>query len=554
MKSNLLRVLAAIALVALVNLAASFFYFRLDLTSDKRYTLLPATQSLLENLDRDINVNVYLSGEFPSAFERLESATRETLEEFRSASRGKVFFQFIDPSRAATEEARQENYKKLIEMGISPTNLFMNEGGKRSEKLIFPAATVQGDSLTIPVQLLKSNRSKTSEEQLNQSYENVEFQLATAIRDIVRPERKKVGLVVSHSHLPPGRFADIIANLQLYYDVYLDVNKPGSYQGLDALMVMKPDSAFSEEEKYSLDQYVVGGGKIIFFVDGARVDSVALQGSYAQPLDLNLGDLFFKWGVRVNNDLVKDMNAAMIPLNVGNIGDKPQIQPVPWRYFPVLSNFSNHPITRNSAPLYTRYISSIDTINTPGGLRRHPLLYTSPYTRLLRTPLLLSYNEARQQPQPEEYAQGVKLAGVLIEGDFQSLYSNRILPSDPRHSSFVASGKGGKVIICSDGDLVVNDIDYERGVPLPLGYDKVTRDVLGNRDFVLLAANYLTDSEGVILARNKNIDVRLLDKIKIAAERPRWMAFNVIFPPMAICIACGLISFLSKRKFRTRTS
>lgn len=553
MKRSLYLVPVTVVIIALLNFLASVFYFRWDLTSDNRYTLLPATQKLLKGLDRDINVNVYLHGEFPAAFERLENATRETLEEFRSASGGRVFFQFIDPSKAVSEEERQENYKKLMEMGISPTNLFTNEGGKRSEKLIFPAAIIQGDSLSVPVQLLRSNRSKTSEEQLNQSYENVEFQLATAIREIVQPERKKVGLVVSHSSLPPGRFADIIANLQLYYDVYLDVNQPGSYQGLDALIVMKPDSAFSDDEKYNLDQYVVNGGKIMFFVDGVKVDSVALQGSYAQPLDLNLGDLFFKWGVRVNHDLVKDMNAAAIPLNVGNMGDKPQVQPVPWRFFPLISNFYPHPVTRNSEALYARYISSIDTINAPGQLIRTPLLLTSPYTRLLNAPVLVSYNEARQQPLPQEYSQGVKLAGVLIEGGFQSLYANRILPSDPRHGTFTASGEDGKVIICSDGDLVVNDIDFERGVPYPLGYDRLSRDIFGNKDFVLYAVDYLTDSEGVILARNRNITMRLLDKIKIGRERSWWVAGNVVIPPLLISLICGLISFLSKRKFQLKT-
>lgn len=550
MKRKLIIIIGAIAVVALINILASIFYFRWDLTADNRYTLQPATQKMLTGLDKDININVYLHGEFPSGFERLENATRETLEEFRSLSRGRVFFQFIDPSQASSEEERQENYRKLMEMGISPTNLFMNEGGKRSEKLIFPAAVIQGDSLSIPVQLLKGNRSKSSEEQLNQSYENVEFQLATAIREIVSPERKKVGLVVSHSSLPPGRFADMIANLQLFYDVYLDVNNPGSYTGLDALIVMKPDSAFSEEEKFNLDQYVVGGGKILFFVDGAKVDSVALEGSYAQPLDLNLGDLFFKWGVRVNHDLIKDMNAALIPLNVGNMGEKPQIQPLPWRFFPLISNFGSHPVTQNSEALYTRYLSSIDTIGSSEGLTRSPLLLTSPYTKTLKAPVLISYNEARQQPAPQEYAQGVKVAGLLIEGDFKSLYTHRILPTDPRHENFMEEGKGGKVIVCSDGDLIANDIDFERGVPLPLGYDRVSREIFGNKDFVLYAVDYLTDSEGVILARNKDIAIRLLDKIKIGQEKNWWVAGNLLLPPILICLITGLIAIISKRKFR----
>lgn len=551
MNNNLKLIIGSIAVLALLNFLASKFYFRLDLTEDQRFTLMPATQKLLKDLDRDVHINVYLHGDFPAAFERLENATRETLEEFRAISGKKVFYQFIDPSNASTEEERQQNYRQLIEAGLSPTNLFFNEGGKRTEKLIFPAALVQSDTLTIPVQLLKSNRSKSSEEQLNQSYENVEFQLATAIREIVQPERKKVGLVVSHSNLPPGRFADIIANLQLFYDVYLDVNQPGSYLGLDALIVMKPDSAFTEHEKYNLDQYVVNGGKVLFFVDGVKVDSVALEGSYAQPLDLNLGDLFFKWGVRVNPNLVKDMQSGLIALNVGNLGDRPQVQPLPWRFFPLLSNFASHPITRNTDALITRYLSTIDTLNAPG-LKREPLLFTSPYTRVLKAPVLLSYNEARQQPHPDEYSQGVQMAGVLVTGTFQSLYTNRILPSDSRYETFQPQGDEGKVLICSDGDLVVNDIDYDRQVPYPLGYDRVSREIFGNKDFILYAVDYLIDAEGIILARNKNIALRLLDKIKISQERTWWVLGNIAVPPMLICFLCGWIGFLSKRKFKIR--
>lgn len=551
MKKNLKIIVGCVAALALVNFLASQFYVRWDLTADKRYTLMPATQKLLKELDRDIYINVYLHGEFPAAFERLENATRETLEEFRTVSGKRIFYQFIDPSRAATEEERRENYRQLMELGISPTNLFFNEGGKRTEKLIFPAAIVHSDTVSVPVQLLKSNRSKNSEEQLNQSYENVEFQLATAIRDVIQPERKKVGLIVSHSSEPPGRFADIIANLQLFYDVYLDVNQPGSYHGLDALLVMKPDSAFSEEEKYNIDQYVVAGGKVLFFVDGVKVDSVALEGSYGQPLDLNLGDLFFKWGIRVNHDLVKDLNSGLIALNVGNLGDRPQVQALPWRFFPLISNFANHPVTRNTDAIYTRYLSTIDTINAPG-LKREPLLFTSPYTRVLKAPVLLSYNEARQQPSPDEYGQGVKMAGVLVSGNFQSLYSNRILPSDPRHETFIPEGNEGKVMICSDGDLVLNDIDYERGVPYPLGYDRVSREIFGNKDFVLYAVDYLIDADGIILARNKNITLRLLDKIKIGKERTWWMVGNVALPPLLICLLCGMISFFHQRKFSFR--
>jgi gliding-associated putative ABC transporter substrate-binding component GldG len=432
---------------------------------------------------------------------------------------------------------------------LNPTNVFANEDGKRTEKIIFPGVIVQADTLSVPVQLLKGNKASTPEEQLNQSYEGVEFEIASAIRLLANPARKKVGLVVSHTKIPPARLSDLIATIQQSYDVFLDMNNPESYAGLDALVVMKPDSSFSEAEKYKLDQYVVGGGRALFFVDGARVDSVSLDGSYAQPLDLNLTDLFFKWGVRVNTNLVKDLNCAQILLNVGNVGDKPDIRPMPWRFFPLLNNFGPHTITRNINAVYSRFLSSIDTVGGATEISKTPLLMTSRYTQVLNAPALVGYNEARKDPDASEYNAGVKLAGVLLEGAFTSMFQNRILPGDPRAAGFKPNGAGGKVIICSDGDFIVNDFDYKRNAPLPLGYDRVSKQTFGNKDFVLHALDYMTDANGLINARNKQIAIRALDKIEIQENRKFWQLLNLLLPVVLISIFGGLRYYFRIRKF-----
>jgi ABC-2 type transport system permease protein len=283
---------------------------------------------------------------------------------------------------------------------------------------------------------------------------------------------------------------------------------------------------------------VVGGGKALFFVDGARVDSVSLDGNYAQPLDLNLGDLFFKWGIRLNTNLVKDLNCAQLLLNVGNVGDNPEIRPMPWRFFPLLNNFGKHTI-----------LSSIDTVGGANGIAKTPLLMTSPYTQLVNAPALVGYNEARKDPQPSEYRSGIKLAGVLLEGSFNSIFQNRILPGDPRAAKFKASGNAGKVIICSDGDLIVNDYDYKRNAPLPLGYDRVTKQTFGNKDFVLHALDYMTDANGLINARGKQIAIRALDKIQIQEDRKFWQALNLLLPIVLIGIFGAIRYYLRIRKF-----
>lgn len=550
MKKNITRFLMLVAILAGINWLASLIFFRLDLTEDKRYTISDATKELLSNLDKNVNVNVYLSGDFPSGFERLESATQEMLDEFKSYSNGHLSFQFSDPSKATSEEQRKKQYQNLVDRGLTPTNLHATDAdGKRTEKIIFPGAIIQADTLSIPVQLLKGNKSSSPDEQLNQSVEGVEFELSSAIRLLANPERKKVGLIVSHTKIAPARLSDLIATIQQNYDVFLDMNNPASYEGLDALIVLKPDSLFSEDEKYKLDQYVVGGGKALFFVDGAKVDSVNLEGTYAQPLDLNLGDLFFRWGARINTNLVKDLNCAQIMLNVGNMGDKPEIKPMPWRFFPILNHYGSHAITRNIDAVYTRFLSSLDTVGGAPGVQKSALLMTSPYTQLLNTPALVGYNDARKQPNPAEYNGGEKLAAVLLEGSFTSLFQNRILPNDPRHSTFKAEGKQGKVIICADGDVVVNDVDYKRSAPLPLGYDRVTNQTYGNKDFVMHALDYMTDANGLITTRNKEVSIRALDKIEIQENKKFWQTLNLLLPLILIALFGTIRYYLRLRKF-----
>ena len=549
MKKTGVRILILAAILIGLNILASFLYFRWDITQDKRYSISDATKEMLANLHKDVHVNVYLSGDFPPGFERLETAAKETLEEFKSYSNGKLTYSFTDPSDATSEEKRQKQYNSLIERGLAPTNLFANEDGKRTEKIIFPGAIVSQDTLSVPVQLLKGNKTSSPEEQLNQSYEGVEFELASAIKLLNQQERKKIGLIVSHTKISPARLSDIIATIQQSYDIFMDVNNPETYDELDAILVLKPDSAFSDADKYKFDQYIVKGGKALFFTDGAKVDSISMEGTYAQPLMLNLDDLYYKWGVRINTNLVKDLNCAKIMLNVGAMGDKPNLQPLPWRFFPLLNHFGDHIITRNINAVYTRFLSSIDTVGGNSGLLKTPLLLTSPYTQNLNTPALVGYNEAKKEPSPEEYKGGTKLAALLIEGSFQSLFQNRILSSDPRAKSFVASGQGGKVIICSDGDVVVNDFDYKRNAPLPLGYDRLTGNTYGNKDFILHALDYLTDSNGLITARNKQIAVRELDKIQIQENKRFWQALNLLLPILVIAIFGGVRYYLRSRKF-----
>ena len=543
MKSNLARITLFIGILVGINIIAAFMFFRWDLTQEKRYTISDATKKLLQNLEHQVVIKVYLTGDFPAGFERLERAIQETLESFVDEGGSNVAYHFIEPTDPKLQE-------KLIEKGLIPTNLFANEEGKRTERLVFPGAVLVYEGKEYPVQLLKGNKSATPEQQLNQSYEGVEFELASAIRRLAQKDRKRIGILVGHTKVPPPRFSDFLANLQQNYDLYFDVQNPENWDKGDLLIISKPDTPFDEDEKFRLDQFVMRGGKLLLFADGVRVDSVSLEGTFAQPLDINLDDLLFKYGCRINQNLIKDLSCAMIPLNVGNMGDKPQIKPMPWRFFPLINNFGKHPIVRNLDALYARFPSSIDTIQVEG-IKKTPLLLSSRYTQLRKAPVLVGYNEARQQPDPREYNAGEKPIAMLLEGSFSSLYNNRLLPNDPRMKSFVGKSKPTQIIVVSDGDLIVNDIDYKRDAPLPLGYDRLSGNTFANRDFALYAVDYLADSEGLITARNKQVTLRPLDKLRLKEERTQWQLLNLLGPLVLIGLIGAAWQWNRKRRYRS---
>jgi len=549
MKRPLARLALILAVLIAVNLLSSFLFFRVDLTQEKRYTLSEATQNLLGGLDDDIHVNIYLTGDLPPGFKRLETSVRETLEEFGARADRNVTYRFIDPVANPNEKKRQELQTQLIQKGLTPTNLVASESGQTTEKLIFPWAVVSYKGRDLPVLLLKGNRSASREEQLNQSTENVEYELASAIRRLTTVAKKTLGVAVTYTQVEPLRLSDLLATLQQYYDIKLiDLQASHDLIGLDGLIVAKPDRPFSEDDKYKIDQFVVNGGKALFFVDGLKIDSVGQEGTYAQPLDLNLNDLFFRWGVRVNDNIIKDLSCAYIPLNVGNLGDKPNIQLLPWRFFPLINSFGKSPIVRNLDAIYTRFASTLDTVQAVG-IAKTPLLFTSQYTKLLKAPALVTYNEARQQPDPRTYNNGVQMVGCLLEGRFQSLYANRILPGDPRAATFKAQAQPGKVVVCSDGDILVNDVNYRTNTPYPLGYDRFSKNTFANKDFVVNAVNYLLDDNGIIAARGKQIALRPLDKIRLKEERTQWQLLNLLAPLVLVGIVGVAWQFARRKKY-----
>ncbi len=550
-KQDLFRYLLWIGGIILLNILATTYFFRIDLTEDKRYTIAPVTKQMLDALEDEVVVEVYLEGTFPAGFKRLQQSVRETLDEFRIYADGNLRYVFIDPTDIQNDTARATYFRQLASKGIMPTNLHATEDGKQVERLVFPGAVVKYKGKEAGVNLLKGNLAASADERLNQSVEGVEYELATAIRKVAFPSQKIIGYIMGQGELEMEQTADLLGSLQEYYRVARgELSQIPTLEGLDLLIVAKPTKPFSEAEKYKIDQFIMNGGKAIFYVDAlnANMDSLGTGGTFAMPYNLNLDDLFFRYGVRLNQNLIMDLNSGFIPVVTGYMGERPQTEMINWRFYPLLNNFSKHPITRNLDAVYTKFVGTMDSVRADG-IRKTPLIFTSRYSRILPAPAPLSLEEARMEVNPEQYTAGPQPVGYLLEGRFSSLFRNRRAPAGAANPKVRESGEETKIAIFSDGDLVRNDINPRTGQPYELGFDRYNNIKFANRELALNTVHYMLDSEGLINVRSKEIALRPLDKVRIKEERTRWQLLNLVAPLVLLGIFGIARYYLRKRKY-----
>ena len=550
---DLLQFAAILGLLLLFNFAAQRFFFRVDLTEEKRYTMSDATKKLLRDLKQPVTITVYLTGDFPPAFRRLEQGVRETLNEFQVYGGANLNYIFIDPSAGSTEAARNAFYQSLFKKGLKPTNLGATENGKRVEKIIFPYAVVSVGGKDRPVLLLRGNQAVPADVRLNQSIEGLEYEQASTIRTLVPALRKRIGVVEGHGELTNLQAADMLGTWQQQYDVFrVTLSKVKDLSALDAVVVAQPKTPYTEDEKFKLDQFITQGGRALFFVDALRVDldSVSRNGaSLATPYNLNLDDLFFKYGLRLNQNLLLDLNSGQIPLVTGMEGNKPKIEPMPWQLYPLINKFSPHPITRNLDAVYLKFVGNLDTVKATG-IRKTPLMTTSRYTRVLPAPVPINFNDARLEPNPKLYQKGFQAVAYLLEGQFTSLFANRARPGTLQFQpEKPANAKPSKVLVVADGDFIRSDVDPKTGNPYRLGFDRLANTEFANRELVLNATDYLLDDTGLIAVRGKQITLRPLDKVKLAEERRRWQLLNIGVPLALLGVFGAVRAWRSKRRY-----
>lgn len=551
-----------LVLLVAINYLASLFHYRIDFTQEKRYTLSKATKNLLRSLRENVTVDVYLKGNLKAGVKKLAQSTDELLQDFKDYSNGRLHIRFIDPIGDYDDSTAKTILDSLGRMGIQPMTQVAQSaaGDEQSQRIVIPGAIVSYRDHVYPVNLLAGVKNTDNDEIYTNAEALLEYKFSFAINKLIQQKVPMLGYVTGNGE-PLGYNAYSALNF-LGSNYRLDsVNLgkipfiPGHF---DALVMVQPSTAFTDDEKLKLDQYVMNGGKLLVFLDILDASMDSLRGrneTVAFDKGLNLDDLFFKFGIRINQDLVQDMQCAQISLVVGMVGDKPQFQLLKWPYYPLLSGSLTHPVSKNLDPVYARFVNSIDTVRADG-IRKTVLLSTGANGRAISTPALISFESIKVADDPNVFNKPYMPVGMLLEGKFSSLYGNRLSP-ERKDSLQKISGlpflSGGalesKIIVVADGDIVLNEVEQQRG-PLPMGYSKDINYAFANQDFFQNCVEYLTDPAGILESRAKDFTLRLLDAKKVADKRSLWQLIN-IGAPILVVILFGLIyQALRKKKYQ----
>jgi len=544
-----------------VNIVASTFHTHLDLTEEKRFTLTRPTRDLLKGLKDRVYIQVLLDGDFPAGFKRLQTATREMLDDFRSVS-GYIDYQFEDPTLGTLDEVR-ERQKALAEQGIIPVNLRVAEQGQRSQKLIYPVAVVHFGNRRMPVKLLENESATLNPEVIiNNSVTLLEYKLANTIKKILTSQRPSILFTKGHGELDDLQTADLERSLNQFYNTdRLSLDSVVQLKPADCalLVVAKPRTGFSEKDKFKIDQYVMQGGRVLWLIDrmGADLDSMRAHHSRFVPTDypLNLEDMLFKYGARIQPDLVLDLECSKIPLATGQMGNAPQMELFPWYYHPTVMPTGNHPIVKNLDRVELRFCSSIDTIRTKTAVKKTRLLTSSRYSRLQFSPIDLSFEILKYEPDPAKFDKGMQTVGLLLEGVFPSNYENRVSQEmlaglQQLGLRFKPESEPTRMLVISDGDVASNFVrDPASKEWLPLGYNRFENTTYANKELMLNAIEYLIDPSGVIEARTKEVKLRLLDTIKARKEATLWRSLNIAAPLVFLGIFGWFFNWRRKKRY-----
>lgn len=551
-----------IVFLFLINFLASEFHSRYDLTKEKRYTLSKATKNLLTKLDDDITIEVFLKGDFPAGFKKLANSTKEFLELAKELNGPKVHYQFISPQDEFPGVQGMRYEDTLAGLGAIPINVTAQVKAGQESKRVYPVALIKYKEKQALVNLYSGGKRLITPVEINNAEALMEYEFAKTLDNLVRSEKPLIAYSVGNGEPADARSYSLQQTLQQDYQLFtLDINKqkiiPDTFK---ALIIVKPFMSFSDDEKFKIDQYVMRGGKLLLFIDDLHAEQDSL--SYKPDLiaydrNLNLTDLLFRYGVRVNPDLVMDLQCDFMPFAVGGTPQNPQFEFLHWNYYPLFESPGNHTINKNTGLVSGRFVNSLDTIKV-AGIRKTALLYSSDNSRKITTPALISLNENRNAPQDEKFKEKNIPVAFLLEGNFTSLFKGRTPKSvmDSLASSGVSyreSSGENKIIVVGDGDIVLNDFSPKDG-PLPMGLNFFTvgsqyEYQFANREFLQNCLEYMVKNSAIIETRNKEIVLRQLDTVKVNKQKTTWQFINIGLPVLLIILAGWIYQQTRKRKY-----
>ena len=532
--------------LVLLNIVNQSFYKRFDLTKDQRYTLSETTKTIVQRIAQPLFIKVYLEGDFPSEFKRLQVETLQYLEEL-AAENSDIIIQFVNP------DLQRES---LIKKGMLPSQLTVEEDGKLSEAIIFPWAEIKYKNKSTIVSLLPTAIVSSQEEQLQKAVENLEYGFTNAMHRLLLGTQQKIALLSGNGELEDiylYSFLSEVAKKHKLAKFTLDSVAKNPKQTLkelidfDLAIIAKPTTEFSAAEKFTLDQFITNGGKTLWMIDNVIADQDSLFNGgkmLAYPRNLNLTDLLFSYGVRINTTLIKDLYAAKIPVATGMVGNQTQFKNLEWFFHPLAGGNPNHPITKNVLPVRFQFTNQIDTLKN--NIKKTPLLVSSVLTQKFGTPNFIALQSIADEPIEEDYRNGNQLLAVLLEGDFNSAYRNRVHPF--KTPIYKANANGNKMIVIADGDVGKNQILKKE--PYDLSRDKWTNEQFGNKDFLLNAVDYLLDDIGLMELRNKSLQIPILDKQRAFRERTYWQFINLGIPVLMLLVFGIGFQWLRKRKYQ----
>ncbi|RWX00555.1 gliding motility-associated ABC transporter substrate-binding protein GldG [Flavobacterium cerinum] len=554
-QKNLKQLIVTLVVLLVVNFAGNYYFKRFDLTHDKRYTLSSTTLDIIGDVQEPLYIDVFLEGQFPGEFKRLQDETRQLLEEFHAANPN-IIFQFTNPLE--DEKGRDQAMQELYKLGMTPINVTVDDKGKQSQEMVFPWALANYGKKTVKIPLLKNLMGASTAEKVVSSVQHLEYALVDAINKVTKEKEKKVAIIKGNGEMHDLLMGDFIKQIRESYYIgpfTLDsvAKSPQrtleSLKGYDLAIITKPTEAFSEDEKEVLDQYIINGGKTLWMIDAVQIEMDSLYNAtgstLAFPRDLNLNDMFFKYGFRINPDLIKDEMATPLKLASGEEGSATQYQEHLWKFAPFVYPESDNPIVKNMSGIKFDFANGIDTLKN--GIKKTVLLRSSELSKKVGTPVEVRLDMVTEEFNPKNYlTKGFIPMAVLLEGKFHSAFENRVLPfKDPTYKT---EGKAGKMIVIADGDIVKNQLD-QNYQPLELGYDKWTKNFYDNKGFLMNCVNYLLDDNGLINIRSKDVDLPLLDKQKVY-DNYSTAQFITIGLPIVILVIFGILfTYLRKRKY-----